>query len=56
VTVKQDGRSVETFVVYPESRDKTPVVLLIHEIFGHTDWVEDVADEFAAAGYIAVGH
>ena len=45
--MKQDGRSVETFVVYPESRDKTPVVLLIHE---------DVADEFASAGYIAVGH
>jgi carboxymethylenebutenolidase len=54
VTVKHDGRSVETFIVYPESPVKTPVVLLIHEIFGHTDWVEDVADEFAAAGYIAV--
>src|SRR6185437_16059937 len=38
VTVKHDGRSVETFVVYPESRDKTPVVLVIHEIFGLTDW------------------
>jgi len=33
VTVKHDGRSVETFVVYPESKDKRPVVLLIHEIF-----------------------
>ncbi|HWB85265.1 MAG TPA: dienelactone hydrolase family protein [Bryobacteraceae bacterium] len=54
VTVKHDGRSVETFIAYPESKDKTPVVLIIHEIFGHTDWVEDVADEVAAAGYIAV--
>ena len=54
VTVKYGSRSVETFVDYPESPDKTPVVLVIHEIFGHTDWVEDVADEFAAAGYIAV--
>ena len=54
VTVKHDGRSVETFVVYPESKDKTPVILVIHEIFGMTDWVEDVADQFAAAGYIAV--
>ena len=34
VTVKHDGRSVETFVVYPESKSKTPVVLIIHEIFG----------------------
>ena len=54
VTVKHDGRNVETFVVYPESRDKTPVVLVIHEIFGLTDWVESLADQLAAAGYIAV--
>jgi len=54
VTVKHDGRPVETYVAYPESKDKTPVVLVIHEIFGMTDWVQEVADEFAAAGYIAV--
>ncbi len=54
VTVKHDGRSVETFVAYPESKDKTPVILVIHEIFGMTDWVQEVADEFAAAGYIAI--
>jgi carboxymethylenebutenolidase len=54
VTVKHDGRAVETFVVYPESRDKTPVVLVIHEIFGLTDWVQDLADQLAEAGYIAV--
>jgi hypothetical protein len=50
--VKHDGRSVETFVVYPESKAKTPVVLVIHEIFGLTDWVEDVADQFAEAAGI----
>ena len=54
VTVKHDGRSVETFVVYPEVKDKRPVVLIIHEIFGMTDWVQDLADQVAAAGYIAV--
>src|SRR6266851_1099467 len=54
VTVKHDGRSVETFVVYPESKGKTPVVLVIHEIFGMTDWVQDLADQLAEAGYIAV--
>ncbi len=54
VTVKHDGRSVETFVAYPEVSTKAPVVVVIHEIFGMTDWVEDVADQFAAAGYIAV--
>ena len=54
VTVTHDGRKVETFVVYPERSDKAPVILIIHEIFGMTDWVQEVADEFAAAGYIAV--
>jgi carboxymethylenebutenolidase len=54
VTIKHDGRAVETFVAYPESKDKTPVILVIHEIFGLTDWVQEVADEFAAAGYIAI--
>jgi carboxymethylenebutenolidase len=54
VSIKHDARSVETFVVYPESKDKRPVVLIIHEIFGMTDWVEDLADQVAEAGYIAV--
>jgi carboxymethylenebutenolidase len=54
VTVKHDGRNVETLVVYPESKDKRPVVLIIHEIFGLSDWAQDLADEVAAAGYIAV--
>src|SRR2546427_5041651 len=54
VTVKHDGRSVETFVVYPESKSKTPVVLVIHGIFGMSNSVQDLADQVAAAGYIAV--
>ena len=54
VTVKHDGRSVDTLIVYPESKDKRPVVLIIHEIFGLSDWAQELADEVAAAGYIAV--
>ncbi len=54
VTLKHDNRAVEAFVVYPESKGKTPIVLIIHEIFGMTDWVQDLADQVAAAGYIAV--
>jgi carboxymethylenebutenolidase len=54
VTVEHDGRPGETFVVYPETKNKAPVILVIHEIFGMTDWVQDVADQFAAAGYIAI--
>jgi carboxymethylenebutenolidase len=53
-TLKHDGRSVETLIVYPESKEKRPVVLVIHEIFGLSDWAQELADEVAAAGYIAV--
>jgi len=54
VTVKHGDRAVQTLVVYPESKDKRPVVLIIHEIFGLSDWAQELADEVAAAGYIAV--
>lgn len=49
-----DIGGVKTWIVYPERKDKAPVVLVIHEIFGLTDWVRSVADRLAADGYIAV--
>jgi carboxymethylenebutenolidase len=42
-----------TWVVYPERKDKAPVVIVIHEIYGLTDWVRAVADQLAAEGFIA---
>jgi len=54
VKVKQDKREVQSFVVYPEVKDKATAVVVIHEIFGLTDWVRLVADQLAEAGYIAI--
>ncbi len=54
VDLKQGDRTVKTFVVYPEVKTKAPVVLVIHEIFGLTDWAKSLADQVAAAGYIAI--
>src|SRR2546426_459804 len=54
VKVKQAKREVQSFVVYPEVKDKATAVLVIHEIFGLTDWVRSVADQLAEAGYIAI--
>jgi carboxymethylenebutenolidase len=48
------GTPVNTFVVYPERRDKAPVVVVIQEIFGLSDWIRGVADQLAAEGFIAV--
>jgi len=54
VTLKHDGRAVQAYVVYPEVKQKATVVVLIHEIFGLSDWAKEMADELAAAGYIVV--
>jgi carboxymethylenebutenolidase len=54
IAVKSGDRTIHTFVVYPEVKDKATVVLLIHENKGLTDWVRGLADEVAEAGYIAV--
>jgi len=54
VKVKSGDRSVSAFVVYPEVKNKATAVVVIHEIFGMTDWVQEVSDEFAEAGYIAI--
>jgi len=54
VKVKQGKRDVESFVAYPEVKDKTTAVIVIHEIFGLTDWVRGVTDQLAEAGYIAI--
>lgn len=45
---------VMSWVVYPERADHAPVVIVIHEIFGLTDWIRSVADAFAAEGFIAI--
>src|SRR5438270_2880794 len=54
VKVPQGQRQVQSFVVYPEVKDKATAVVVIHEIFGLTDWVRGVADQLAEAGYIAI--
>src|SRR5262249_44651205 len=52
--VKNGDREVNSFVVYPEVNKKTTAVIVIHEIFGMSDWVQQLADELAEAGYIAI--
>jgi len=47
-------RTIDAFVVYPEVSHKAPVVLLIHEIFGLSDWARSMADDIAAMGYIVI--
>lgn len=46
--------SLRLWVVYPERKSKAPVVLVVHEIFGLSNWIRGVADQLAAEGFIAI--
>lgn len=54
VSIKSGSRTIQAYVVYPEVSAKAPVVLVIHEIFGLSDWAKEMTDEIAAQGYIAI--
>ena len=54
VKVKNGNREVNSFVVYPETKKKATAIVVIHEIFGMSDWVQQLTDELAEAGYIAI--
>ncbi len=54
VDVKNGDRTIHCFIVYPEVKDPAPAVIVIHEIFGLSDWARNVTDEFAEAGCVAI--
>jgi carboxymethylenebutenolidase len=54
VKVNHDNREVNCFITYPEVKEKATAVIVIHEIFGLTDWVRGVTDQLAENGYIAI--
>ena len=54
IAVPGKETKVSAFVAYPERKDKAPVVIVIFEIYGLTDWIRSVADRLAAEGFIAV--
>lgn len=49
-----NGDTVRAYVAYPERSTLAPAVIVIHEIFGLTDWEPTVADDFARKGYVAI--
>ncbi len=54
VSLKHGSRTVQALVVYPEIKGKASVVVLIHEIFGLSDWAKEMADELAGQGFIVI--
>jgi carboxymethylenebutenolidase len=54
VKIKHGDRTVEAFVVFPERKDRTLAVVVIHENRGLNDWARSVADQLAEHGYVAI--
>jgi carboxymethylenebutenolidase len=47
--------SLAAWIVYPPTANaKSPVIVVVHEIFGLTAWVRSVADQVANDGFIAI--
>jgi carboxymethylenebutenolidase len=54
VNLPSGGTPIRTWIVYPERKDKAGVVLVVHEVYGLSDWIRAVADQLAKDGLIAV--
>jgi carboxymethylenebutenolidase len=54
VTIDVAGSPMRAWVVRPAGAARAPVVVVIQEIFGLSDWIRGVADQLAADGFIAV--
>ena len=54
VEVKNGDRNVKCTIAFPEVKEKATAVIVIHEIFGLSDWVRSMTDELAEQGYIAI--
>ncbi len=54
VKIESNSRMLENFVVYPENKDKSTVVIVIHENRGLNDWARSFTDQLAEKGYIAI--
>ncbi|GIW52092.1 MAG: hypothetical protein KatS3mg081_1447 [Gemmatimonadales bacterium] len=48
------GDSVTAYLAYPERPDPAPAMIVIHEIFGLSDWIREVTEDLAEAGYVAI--
>nr|MBA3555109.1 dienelactone hydrolase family protein [Gemmatimonadales bacterium] len=54
VRFKSGADSIRAYVAYPERSSKAPGIIVIHEIYGLTDWEPTVADRLAKEGYVAI--
>jgi carboxymethylenebutenolidase len=54
VKLTHNDRSLDAFLVYPESNQKVAGIIVIHENRGLNDWARSMTDQLAEKGYIAM--
>jgi len=55
VTLTHNGRTIHTLVDVPTiAQNKSSVVVLVHEVYGLSDWAGEMADDLADKGFIVV--
>ena len=53
VRIPADGE-IPAYRAMPEKKGKFPIVIVVHEIFGVHEWIQDVSRRFAKLGYLAL--
>ena len=46
--------TVTAYLAYPERRDRAPAVIVIHEIFGMSDFIKQTTEQLAKDGFVAI--
>lgn len=54
VEIDNNGKTVHAFVVYPENKENSSAVVMIHENKGLNDWARNMADQVAAEWHIVI--
>lgn len=54
VTVPTGGFEMRAYRARPAGKRHAPVILIVHEIFGLHEWVQDMVRRYAKAGYHAI--
>ncbi len=49
-----DGREVGVYIARPETSEKMPAVIIIHEWWGLNPHIQSIAERYAAEGFLAV--
>src|SRR6059036_4160465 len=46
--------TITAYLAYPERKDRAPAVVVIHEIFGMSDFIRQTTEQLAKDGFVAI--